>query len=224
MSNILSQSHSGNKKLGKKISVYSRAVDDSCPNNCEFLDNACYAEKIEKRFPLARKAGLKNIKIQDWQKIRAFLIEANKKGNDVRLHERGDFGKLSKDGKKILDKNYINNFIKAYNSIQNPPRVYFYTHFYKKELANLSKIGISCFASVGNIGDYNKAKLVGFTKFAWSTSLRKGKDKNKKWETESGQIIPVCWEQLGIGKNKSTCADCGYCINPDLGSIAFMNH
>jgi hypothetical protein len=224
MTDKLSFSTNGNEKLGPKISVLSRAVGDSCPDSCQFLENSCYAEKTERRFKNARIAGLRNIKIMDWQKIRSFLLDAKKRGNSIRLHERGDWLKTTKNGSKILDKKYIKDFTKAYQSIENPPQIFFYTHVYKSEIAQLAKLGISVFASVGTAGDHRLATKVGFTKFAWSTSLKKGKDKNKKWITETGETIPVCWEQLNIGKNKNTCSECGYCIKPELGSIAFLNH
>lgn len=220
----LSVSHNGNTKLGSRVSVISRAVGDSCPSNCSFLDNSCYAERIERRFPAARNAGLNNLKLQDWQKLRSFLLDAKKKGNDVRFHERGDVLFTTKNDSKRLDKKYLNNIKRALESIPDPPRCWIYTHVYKKEVADLSKLGISVFASVDTIGDYNAAKKVGFTKFAWSTSLRKGKDKNKKWVTENGDTVPVCWEQLSIGKKKKTCDECGYCIKKHCGSIAFMMH
>lgn len=217
----LSVSHKGNEKLGDKVSVFSRPVDETCPNSCEFLDNGCYAEKIEKRFPNATKAYKKNLKIADWQKLRSFLMDAKKKGNTVRLHQNGDFIKTTKRGYKIIDRKYINNLTKAYKSINDPPQIFFYTHVYDKQIAALGKLGFSCFASVGNAGDVKKAKKAGFKKFAWSTSLRKGKDKNKIFQVETGEKIIVCWEQIGT---KKSCSDCGYCFKPELGSIAFLNH
>lgn len=218
---ILSVSHFGNQKLGKKVSVLSRAVGDSCPDDCQFLDNSCYAERTERRFNNARKAGLHNMKIADWQKIRSFLLDAKKRNNTVRLNERGDFLKTTKNDRKILDIKYINALTKAYKSIKEPPQIFFYTHVYRRELADLRKLGMSVFASVGNVADYKTAKKVGFKKFAWSTNLRKGKDKNKLYQVETGEKIIVCWEQLS---SKKSCSDCGYCFKPELGSIAFLNH
>lgn len=219
--NELTVSHKGNAKLGKNVSVFSRPVGDTCPDSCEFLDNSCYAERIERIYPNTRTAYLKNLKIQDWQKLRAFLLEAKKKGNTVRLHQNGDFLRMSPSGKKTLDKKYINDLTKAVKSIPEPPQIFFYTHVYHKEISNLQKLGISCFASVGTSGDHKKAKQAGFKKFAWSTSLRKGKDDKKLFEVETGDKVVVCWEQLGT---KESCSDCGYCFKPELGSIAFMNH
>lgn len=221
MNNELSISHKGNDKLGENISVLSRAVGDSCPNICEFLDNSCYAERTERRFDNARQAGLKNMKIADWQKIRSFLLDAKKRGNSVRLHERGDFLKTTKNGAKILDIKYVNALTKAFKSIKDPPQIFFYTHVYKKELSQLAKLGMSVFASVGTSVDHKAAKKAGFKKFAWSTNLRKGKDTNKLYQVETGEKIVTCWEQLGT---KETCSDCMYCVKPEQGSIAFLNH
>lgn len=220
-SDELTVSHKGNKKLGDKISVFSRPVDDTCPDSCEFLDNGCYAQRTERVYTNTRKAYLKNIKIQNWQKLRSFLLDAKSKGNDVRLHQNGDFLRTTEAGNKVLDRKYIKDLTKAIKSINDPPRIFFYTHVYRKEVSDLQKLGISVFASVGTSGDKRKAKKAGFKKFAWSTSLRKGKDDAKIFQVETGEKVVVCWEQLGT---KETCSDCGYCIKPDQGSIAFMNH
>lgn len=221
MNEKLSVTHNGNEKLGNKISVFSRPVGDTCPDSCEFLDNGCYAERIEYRFPNTRKAYLKNLKIADWQKLRAFLLEAKKKGNAVRLHANGDFIKTNTVGSKILDRKYINDLTRAIKSIDEPPLIFAYTHVLKKEVANLQKVGVKIYASIDNTKAYREAKKVGFKLFAFSSNLRKNIDKNKMYTTELGQEIPVCWEQWC--EKRSTCSTCMYCVK-GIGNISFMKH
>jgi hypothetical protein len=38
----------GNDKLGKGCIVVSRPVGDTCPSDCDYLNNGCYAEHTEK--------------------------------------------------------------------------------------------------------------------------------------------------------------------------------
>ena len=83
----------GNDKLGKEnCIVVSRPVGDTCPPTCDFLGNGCYAEQLEKIYPGVRPAGMQNL-ITEKNKIRAMLVNAEKKGHDLRWHERGDFYK-----------------------------------------------------------------------------------------------------------------------------------
>ena len=225
MNEELSVSHSGNIKLGKKISVFSRPVGDTCSNSCIHLDNGCYAERIEYRFPNARKAYLKNVKIANWQKLRAFLLEANKRDNIVRWHQNGDVMKQDSLGRKILDIKYIKDIEKANQSIiddgQKPPLQFMYTHSLLPRVAKLSKY-IILSASGEDTATYKKAKKAGFKLYAWISSLKKEKDKNKSWITETGKKVVVCFEQLG---NKSDCVSCGFCFKPNINlDIAFMQH
>ena len=42
----------GNDKLGKEnCIVVSRPVGDTCPSDCDFLGNGCYAEDLENIYP-----------------------------------------------------------------------------------------------------------------------------------------------------------------------------
>ena len=157
----------GNDKLGKEnCIVVSRPVGDTCPPTCDFLGNGCYAEQLEKIYPGVRPAGMQNL-ITEKNKIRAMLVNAEKKGNDLRWHERGDF---YKDGNK-LDIEYIDNILWACRSILQEggklPKMWAYTHIYDPKLSRILGKYITMYASVHNHDDVKRAKAAGFTLFAW---------------------------------------------------------
>jgi len=218
----LSVSHKGNEKLGDKISVFSRAVGDTCFDSCEWLGNGCYAQRTERIYKNTRVAGLKNTKISNANKLRAFLLEAKKRGNSVRFHERGDVGKTLPSGKKVIDRRYINDIIKANQSILDdgiePPAQFLYTHCHSKYVVDLQNIGIVVYASIDNKVQLATAKKAGFKLFAFTTPHKK-KTKIKSVGI-GGTVTPVCWEQLGT---KESCSTCQYCIN-GIGDIAFLRH
>ena len=43
-------------KLGGTIGTISRPVGPSCPEDCPFLGNACYAERIQNRRPNVKRS------------------------------------------------------------------------------------------------------------------------------------------------------------------------
>lgn len=217
--------HGGNSKLGKNISTFSRSVGPTCPDSCPHLDGICYAERIERIYKTARESYKKNITINEWQKFRSFLLETKRKGNVVRWHVAGDFLKTTIKENKIIDIKYINSLKKAYQSIiddgNEPPLSFCYTHVYDKRVSQLSKY-MKIFASVEDTRTYKLAKRAGFKLFAWTSDLKKGKDKNKIWISETGKTIVTCFEQLGT---KNNCSECKFCFSPTVQlDIAFMRH
>lgn len=81
----------GNDKLGKNCLVLSRPVGDTCPHDCAYLGNGCYAEKTENFRPNVRAAGFRNLQLSDANRLRAVIMDAIKRKKMIRLHERGDF-------------------------------------------------------------------------------------------------------------------------------------
>ena len=225
MNNNLSINYGQNTKLGPNIAVFSRPTGMTCSNNCVHLDNNCYAERIEYRFPNAKRAYLKNLEIADWQKLRAFLLNAKRLENVVRWHQNGDLMKEDSLGRKILDIKYIKAIEKANESIIDdgivPPVQFMYTHCLYSRVADLSKY-MKIFASIDSTLAYRKAKAAGFKLFAWNLPYRKGVDNKRIWENELGKKIIVCWEMLGTKKN---CSECKFCFEPHIQQdIGFMQH
>lgn len=216
----------GNSKLGKKCLIVSRPVGLTCPSDCFFLNNGCYAQATEKRFPNARKAGWDNVKVSS-DEIYELLLLADKKQYSVRIHERGDFilnDKVDWDYVKAW-KTAVNKFVKEFGE-DKLPHIWVYTHAYYKGISNLSKTGINVYASVHNKLDYEKAKKAGFDLFAFCSTIRKkkggsrGVDKYIEVE-ELGRTL-VCPEQR-LGRNRVTCDKCKFCIS-GKGNILFLEH
>jgi hypothetical protein len=78
----------GNDKLGKGCIVVSRPVGDTCPPDCDYLGNGCYAEATENQYKNARVAGFANV-ITEKNKIRAMILDAKRREKSIRWHERG---------------------------------------------------------------------------------------------------------------------------------------
>ena len=101
----------GNDKLGKGCFVVSRPVGDTCPPDCDYLNNGCYAEATENQYKNARVAGFANV-ITEKNKIRSMIIEAKRKNKSIRWQERGDWFLNGE-----LDLEYVANVTWACESI-----------------------------------------------------------------------------------------------------------
>lgn len=226
----------GNSKIGQAY-ITNRAVLDTCPSSCSFYEDGCYAEFTEKLYPNVRKHDLENTKfpaIKLWNLIRSMLIQAEKTGNDVRIHERGDF---FKDGR--LDKSYLNAYLKAFKSMKDSgktiPKVWVYTHVFNKEILKLAEYGVQVYASVSTPAQLRKAKKAGFRLFAFADKFHKIMKRSKRhnpaelprieWE---GEKFLVCPEQR-VGRDKITCCGnktskaCMWCVT-GKGHVAFIDH
>ena len=214
----------GNDKLGNSVIVNSRPVGDSCPPGCFFLENGCYAEKVENRFPNARTAGFTNMELT-WGSIWTQIRSAYDAGKSMRIHERGDFA-MPKDGKSVIDYNYLNAWKKALTETENKPRIWTYTHLYYKCIAELANYGVKVYASVHNDADVKKAKAKGFRLFAFCTTIKKKKggsrDQAKRIELPVIGKTLVCPEQI-MGRKRVTCDSCNWCID-GKGNVAFLEH
>lgn len=224
----------GNSKIGKRAVVTSRAIGDSCPDTCHFLDNGCYAQHSEKQYPGVREAWLDNL-IQPWNKIRSMLLFAIKNGKAVRLHGGGDFFLNGK-----LDLAYLANFKKAVKSILDDglelPDIWVYTHVYDKRIVTLCKYGVNLYASVHGRADVRRARKLGFTKFALVDTAnrigpkRKGGSKDApKYFKFDGMKFLVCPEQR-LGRKRVTCTGgdgstaCLWCVKKSGGHVLFLQH
>ena len=232
----------GNDKLGKEnCIVVSRPVGDTCPPTCDFLGNGCYAEQLEKIYPGVRPAGMQNL-ITEKNKIRAMLVNAEKKGKDLRWHERGDF---YKDGNK-LDLEYIDNILWACRSILQEggklPKMWAYTHIYDPKLSRILGKYITMYASVHNHDDVKKAKAAGFELFAWcdsdekiATKRPRGKKKADQWRSELPKLVVlgddryITCPEIRRGRGVVTCTksknsvNCQLCVQ-GLANVLFPSH
>jgi hypothetical protein len=232
----------GNGKLGDCF-VVSRPVgvgkEGTCPRECPFLGNDCYAEHLEAQYPAVRPAGLANL-VTDKNRIRAMILEAVNKNKDIRFHERGDWFKNGR-----LDTKYVGNVEWACESIlkegRELPRMWFYTHIYHPRLAALSKY-MAVYASVHNQSHKDKATAAGFKLFAWCDSDKKiapkrprHKAKADAWREALPKLVIIDNErfvtcpEIRRGRGSVTCAGtkdsvaCTMCI-AGLANVYFPAH
>jgi len=185
----------GNAKLGSNCQVVSRAVGDTCPDDCFFLGNGCYAEKTENVFKSSRIVGIRNI-VTEKNRIRAMIVNAIKNGRSIRWHERGDF---MKNGK--LDMDYINNIVWACQSIIDDgmalPEQWAYTHFYSPILVRKLSKFIKLYASVHNATQKKQAYKAGFRLFAWIDTAHKYSNK-KNSRAKNAKEVALALPKLVI--------------------------
>ena len=216
----------GNDKLGKGCIVVSRPVGDTCPSDCDYLNNGCYAEQTEKQYKNARTAGFANV-ITEKHKIRAMILDAKKREKSIRWHERGDWFLNGE-----LDTDYVDNVTWACESIlasgDSLPDMWFYTHIYDSRLVSLEKY-MAVYASVHDDNDMNEAKSKGFKLFAWCDSDTKiapkrprGKAKAAAWRAALPKLVVLEGEkfitcpEIRRGRGVVTCTKTKNSVHCDL--------
>ena len=230
----------GNAKLGKNCLVSSRPVGDTCPDSCHYLDNGCYAQATEKRFPNARLAGFVNVNDALANGIWTTIRMAIDSGVSIRIHERGDFMRTTASGKKAFDKKYLNAWLTslAKFSPDELPPIWLYTHILNwADILKLEDFGVKVYASVNGDAEYKLAVKTGFKLFAFCTKVKKKKGGSIDYpartpDNESGDNCLVCPEQRlgrlkvtctgGKGKNDKSLA-CNWCVM-GRGNIVFLEH
>lgn len=221
----------GNKKLGPQTLVMSRPVDPTCPADCFFLSNGCYAQRTERIYPHTKNFAEGNLDKLTIGGIMGLLREATASDppKSIRIHERGDFvrpgSQSAKNPQGSLDKRYLNKWLSALAQVEKLPNIWVYTHLYDSRLLELSKFGVAVYASVNSEHDKSRAVDAGFTMFAYGTEYTKYRGKAKlpipKRVDAFGELnVLVCPEQrLG----KTTCDICRWCVT-GKGSVAFVKH
>ena len=229
----------GNDKLGKGCLVVSRPVGDTCPSDCDFLHNGCYAENTEKIYPGVRPAGMQNL-VTEKNRIRSMILDAIRQGKSIRWHERGDWFLNGE-----LDVDYLSNVTWACESILSEgtelPDMWFYTHIYDDRLVSLSKY-MNVYASVHNDKDMGEALAQGFKKFAWCDSDQKiapkrprNKAKADAWRAALPKLVIlngtkfVTCPEIKRGRGVVTCTEtkgsvkCDLCVR-GLANVLFPSH
>ena len=229
----------GNDKLGKGCIVVSRPVGDTCPPDCDYLGNGCYAEATENQYKNARTAGFANV-ITEKNKIRAMILEAKRREKSIRWHERGDWFLNGQ-----LDLDYVANVTWACESIladgDTLPDMWFYTHIYDARLVSLEKY-MNVYASVHDDNDMGEALAQGFKLFAWCDSdmkvapkRPKSKAKAEAWRQALPKLVVlnatkfVVCPEIRRGRSEITCTGtkdsiaCDICVR-GLASVLFPSH
>lgn len=210
----------GNEKLGKSVFVISRPVGLTCPSDCFFLHNGCYAERIEKQYKNTRTSAEANVVVTA-DEIEGMIRYAHSQKKSVRIHERGDFG-LNDE----IDQSYVDAWYNGMKNVRVKPYVFTYTHFLDARISKLEEVGISVYASVHNEADVIKAKAAGFKHFAYVTDIKKKKggshDSPRYIELPVLGRTLVCPEQR-MGRKKVNCDICKVCIGGKQ-NVAFLAH
>ena len=229
----------GNDKLGKGCLVVSRPVGKTCPSDCDFLDNGCYAEQTEKMYPNVRPAGMQNL-ITEKHRIRSMILDAVSKNKSIRWHERGDW---FLDG--VLDTEYVDNVMWACESIvadgTSLPDMWFYTHIYDSRLVAMEKY-MNVYASIHDSNDKAQAVAAGFKLFAWCDSDTKiapkrprSKVKADAWRKSLPKLVIIDGDkyitcpEIRRGRGVVTCTptkgsvDCNLCVK-GLANVLFPSH
>ena len=229
----------GNDKLGKGCVVVSRPVGDTCPPDCDYLNNGCYAEATENQYKNARTAGFANV-ITEKNKIRAMILEAKRKEKSIRWHERGDWFLNGE-----LDTDYVANVTWACESIladgNSLPDMWFYTHIYDARLVALEKY-MAVYASIHDANDKAEAEAAGFKLFAWCDSDEKiapkrprSKKKADAWRAALPKLVVldsvkyVVCPEIRRGRSVITCTgtkdsiSCDMCVR-GLANVLFPAH
>ena len=229
----------GNEKLGKGCVVVSRPVGDTCPSDCDYLDNGCYAEHSEKIYPGVRPAAMQNL-VTEKNRIRSMILDADRRGKSIRWHERGDWFLNGE-----LDIEYLDNVTWACESIlaegKTLPDMWFYTHIYDSRLVSLEKY-MNVYASVHDDNDMNTARAEGFKLFAWCDSDKKiapkrprGKAKAEAWRKSLPKLVVLNGEkfvtcpEIRRGRGVVTCTptkgsvSCELCVK-GLANVLFPSH
>lgn len=210
----------GNEKLGKNVFVISRPVGLTCPSDCFFLHNGCYAERTEKQYKNTRVSAEANIVVTA-DEIEGMVRYAYSQKKSIRISERGDFG-LNNE----VDEDYVGAWYNGVKNVRLKPYIFTYTHFLDARVAKLEEVGISVYASVHNEADIEKAKSAGFKRFAYITDIKKKKggshDAPKYVELPVIGRTLVCPEQR-MGRKKVTCDICKVCVQGKQ-NIVFLAH
>jgi hypothetical protein len=229
----------GNEKLGKGCVVVSRPVGDTCPSDCDYLDNGCYSENSEKIYPGVRPAAMQNL-VTEKNKIRSMILDATRREKSIRWHERGDWFLNGE-----LDLDYLANVTWACESIlaegKTLPDMWFYTHIYDSRLVSLEKY-MNVYASVHDHNDMGEAMAQGFKLFAWCDSDEKiapkrprNKAKADAWRKTLPKLVVlngakfVTCPEIRRGRGVVTCTptkgsvSCELCVK-GLGNVLFPSH
>lgn len=185
---------SENRKLGYAVAATYRKVVNTCPTDCSFLDNGCYAQK-----------GYVNI----WSK-------KSKDNNDklsnlpldcklVRLNVSGDFLKF--DGSKI-DQEMIDE-IREFALSRPKTKIWGYTHAWKLIGKNpfLGIKNIRLHASLNSFKDRKKAKRLGYS----IASVKSKYDKRKL--AKNAKYCPIDILKFHKKKINIGCSSCRLCID-----------
>lgn len=206
----------GNEKLGVRVATISREIGPTCPQDCHFLDNGCYAQRV----PAAQQRRWReNNLVRSVEAAKKRLARWKREGKlrALRLHVGGDF---LWEGK--LDERYCALVEDLLRDVDVPAWVY--THAWRDLgdwLWRFKRAGMEVFASVHTPEDAHAAVCKGFRLAYCSTDKKEGYAGPKAVRV-GGECTAVCPEQIGTKEN---CESCGLCFSDttEVG-VTFLEH
>lgn len=211
MSILCTKRDSSNKKLGDNVRATYRKVGQTCPQECNLLNNGCYAQKGLVALHSGKKSEYSE---SDGEILYKWLKEMpdNKK---IRHHVSGDFLHDNE-----IDHEYIDYMIKGHKERPDLDG-WSYTHAWQRDEMDPLKLNdednLCVNASADSLDDAIEAKQQG-----WPVTVVVPEDTEEAYLEYEGERVVVCPAQR---KEEVSCSDCMMCANSDRESIvAFKKH
>ncbi len=207
---------------------FSREVGRTCPQDCFFLGNGCYSQRLGNLRPNIKASykrnELLNINQAIWE-----MTECLDHNIIFRIHVGGDFATND-----TVDTVYLQSWVEVFTAVMDKkgklPKIWLYTHMRSPEIADAFAPFadyVKVYASVNTDEELFSAKEAGFTLFAYATATTQKSVKKCKPPVKielSGETFLVCPEQRQKYSELSvTCSTCQYCTK-GLGNVAFLSH
>lgn len=199
-----------NAKTGPMAATY-RPVGDTCPSDCFFLNNGCYAQRHHTGMH-ARKSG------SDYHELNRSLASG---ASMIRHHVSGDFFKNNEFDREYFD--YVLDFHRANRHLHG----YAYTH----RIADILDAGITAadlpsnFVLVASLDpDSDSMELRERVQAAGFKYARVG-GTYKEAMADRDKAEVVCPNQVAkkIGKRNITCLQCKLCTHAKA-NVVFIKH
>jgi len=227
-------------KLGP-MPTLSRPVGNTCPTECTFLNDGCYAQKGNFLFQKAKVSRERNYR-PNWKKWTENLIsdlESCRKNEHylVRLLVGGDWLIRTMGNRRRFDSNFANSIYSAFSSVNEDvvqrkitafAPTHAYRYFPKGAAQELYSVGVEVFASIHLDSptlrkDVRYCETNGFERIAYISSTQK-KKADKTITVDKDLDALVCTEQIG---NSESCVKCGFCFKPaktEVKHVIFYSH
>jgi len=189
----------GNQKLGANVISTYRSVGITCPSDCPFLNNGCYAQKHKQG--IIQKLANNSIEVfnHTMQIVWAKVLRKRNKPTLVRFHTSGDVMKNNYPDKQYI--RYLLSWAEKYKLLGM--KIINYTHAWKHDYVNTIQ-GFTR-ASTHSIEEAQNA-----IKNGWHVVMsvpKKGVEEAKKNLADVGLTGVHCPNQT----HKITCSQCKLC-------------
>jgi len=203
---------SNNGKVGKVAATYA-PIEQSCPRNCPFLGNGCYAAAGNTALHNRRiEEASENATALEVAKAEAIGIDRLPGDLPLRLHVSGD-ARTNAAARELGD-------AAARYILRGGQEVWSYTHSFR-DVDRASWGPVSILASTENLEDAKAAMDRGY---AAALVVKEHPADGRAYEVDGVKVIPCVEQTRGVN-----CVDCGLCFRDDKllaqrAVIAFAAH